>query len=73
MARVWPNLFVEENNLKVQVAGLRRALGDRRGSNRYLATISGRGYRFVAPVTRAQVLSTPAAPARTICPHLRSR
>jgi predicted ATPase len=63
MARVWPNLFVEENNLKVQVAGLRRALGDRRGSNRYLATISGRGYRFVAPVTRAQVLSTPAARA----------
>ena len=51
MARVWPNTFVEESNLKVQVAGLRRVLGDRRGSNQYLATISGRGYRFVAPVT----------------------
>jgi predicted ATPase len=63
MARVWPNTFVEESNLKVQVAGLRRVLGDRRGSNRYLATISGRGYRFVAPVTRAEVLSTPIARA----------
>ena len=51
MARVWPSTFVEEGNLKVQVAGLRRALGDRRGSDRHLVTIPGRGYRFVAPVT----------------------
>jgi DNA-binding winged helix-turn-helix (wHTH) protein len=41
MARVWPHTFVEESNLKVQVAALRRALGDTRGSNRYLATIPG--------------------------------
>ena len=51
MARVWPSTFVEEGNLKVQVAGLRRALGDSRGSDRHLVTIPGRGYRFVAPVT----------------------
>ena len=43
MARVWPRTFVEDGNLKVQVAGLRRALGDRRGSNRYLATNSRAG------------------------------
>jgi predicted ATPase/DNA-binding winged helix-turn-helix (wHTH) protein len=60
IARVWPNTFVEESNLKVQVAGLRRVLGDRRGNNRYLATTSGRGYSFVAPVTLTEVLSTPA-------------
>ena len=54
MARVWPDTFVEDGNLKVQVAGLRRALGDSGGSNRYLATIPGRGYRFVAPVTRIE-------------------
>ena len=42
MARVWPRTFVEEGNLKVQVAGLRRALGDRRGSNRYLVRLPGR-------------------------------
>jgi predicted ATPase/DNA-binding winged helix-turn-helix (wHTH) protein len=61
MARVWPDTFVEEGNLKVQVAGLRRALGDSRGSNRYLATIPGRGYRFVAPVSDADAL-TPSRP-----------
>ena len=59
MARVWPNTFVEEGNLKVQVAGLRRALGDGRGSNRYLATVPGRGYRFVAPVTHVEVRPAP--------------
>ena len=36
MARVWPSTFVEEGNLKVQVAGLRPALGDSRGSDRHL-------------------------------------
>ena len=51
MARAWPCTFVEEGNLKVQVAGLRRALGDSRGSDRYLVTVPGHGYRFVAPVT----------------------
>ena len=54
IARVWPNTVVEESNLKVQVAGLRRALNDGRDGNRYLATIPGRGYRFVTPVTLAE-------------------
>ena len=68
-ARAWPDTVVEDGNLKVQVAALRRALGDGRGGNRYLSTISGRGYRFVAPVTRREesaILSAPPAlePAR---------
>jgi DNA-binding winged helix-turn-helix (wHTH) protein len=50
MARVWPNTFVEPANLTVQVAGIRRALEDGRGGNRFLINIPGRGYRFVAPV-----------------------
>src|SRR6185312_1939345 len=49
-ARVWPNIFVEESNLKVHVAALRRALGDGQSGHRYVVTASGRGYRFVAPV-----------------------
>jgi DNA-binding winged helix-turn-helix (wHTH) protein len=60
MARAWPSTFVEEGNLKVQVAGLRRALGDRRGSGQYVVTIPGRGYRFVAPVIFSEAL--PARP-----------
>jgi DNA-binding winged helix-turn-helix (wHTH) protein len=48
LARAWPDTVVEESNLKVQIAGLRRALGCGCGGNRYLATFSGRGFRFVA-------------------------
>lgn len=52
IARVWPNTFVNEGNLKVNVAALRRALGDG-GPHEpsYIATASGQGYRFIAPVT----------------------
>jgi len=59
MARVWPNTFVEEGNLKFQVSGLRRTLGDGHGGNRYLVTTPGRGYSFVAPLRLAAEL-TPA-------------
>lgn len=50
MARVWPDTFVEEGSLRTNVANLRRILGDGQPGRRYLATVSGRGYRFVAPV-----------------------
>ena len=51
IARVWPATFVEESNLKFQVSALRRTLGE---GNRYLVNIPGRGYCFVAPVTRSE-------------------
>src|SRR5882672_1944517 len=50
MARAWPQTFVEEANLKIQVSALRRALGDGQGGNRYIVTVVGRGYNFVASV-----------------------
>lgn len=50
MARVWPGIHVEEGNLKFQVRALRRAIGDGHAGNRYIATIPGRGYSFIAPV-----------------------
>ncbi|SDE24545.1 ATP-binding protein [Belnapia rosea] len=46
MDLVWPGRVVEEGNLTVHVAGLRRLLG-----SGIIATLSGRGYRFVAAVT----------------------
>ena len=49
---VWPGQFVEENNLSVQVSALRKLLSDGSGRQQYIATISGRGYSFVAPVER---------------------
>jgi|SRR5215813_1165940 len=52
-ARVWPETFVEEEaNLRVHVAALRKALGDGQSGSRYIVTVPGRGYRFVAPVKR---------------------
>ena len=52
IARIWPDTCVSENNLKVQIAALRRALGEGRRGERYVATVNGRGYRFVARVKR---------------------
>jgi predicted ATPase/DNA-binding winged helix-turn-helix (wHTH) protein len=48
MSRIWPDTHVEEANLRVQVAALRRALGG--AGDAYVANAPGRGYRFVAPV-----------------------
>jgi DNA-binding winged helix-turn-helix (wHTH) protein len=54
IARAWPQTFVEESNLKIQVSALRRALGDGQGGHRYVLTVPGRGYNFVAPITVEQ-------------------
>src|SRR5579862_1622828 len=62
ISRVWPTTFVEEANLKIQVSALRRALGDGQGGNRYVVTVPGRGYNFVAPVR----LEKPSPPARQL-------
>jgi serine/threonine-protein kinase len=51
LAALWPDVVVEENNLGQAISKLRQALGESPGDNKYIATVSGRGYRFVAPVT----------------------
>lgn len=48
---VWPNVFVEENNLTQSISALRRILGERKGENRFIVTVAGHGYRFAAAVT----------------------
>jgi DNA-binding winged helix-turn-helix (wHTH) protein len=50
MRRVWGAIVVEENNLHVQIAAIRRALG---AGERYIVTIHGRGYRFVGDIQPA--------------------
>jgi DNA-binding winged helix-turn-helix (wHTH) protein len=47
---VWPDTFVEESNLAQNVFLLRKALGEEKNEHRYIVTIPGVGYRFVAPV-----------------------
>ncbi|WP_122316445.1 winged helix-turn-helix domain-containing protein [Pseudomonas cichorii] len=54
IARVWHNSVVEDINLRVQVAALRRALGDGRNGQRYIETVPQRGYCFVARVEHVE-------------------
>ena len=60
--RLWPDTVVEEGNLKVQVAAVRRTLRDGEKGNRYIATVPGRGYWFVAPVVRSTGTASPILP-----------
>lgn len=50
LKRVWANQFVEENNLTVHISALRKALGEKKNENRFIVTIPGCGYSFVADV-----------------------
>ncbi|MBS7589727.1 ATP-binding protein [Ancylobacter defluvii] len=50
MRFVWPDTFVHESNLKVNIAALRRALPRTASGLSCIATVTGRGYRFVAPL-----------------------
>ncbi|MFO1269848.1 MAG: winged helix-turn-helix domain-containing protein, partial [Rubrivivax sp.] len=58
MDLVWPGLVVQENNLAAQMSTLRKLLGDQ-----VIATIPGRGYRFIARLETAGAASLPAAAA----------
>jgi predicted ATPase/DNA-binding winged helix-turn-helix (wHTH) protein len=70
IARVWPQTFVEESNLKIQVSALRRALGDGQDGHRYIVTVPGRGYNFVAPVSPEEPSPVPLTlPAAPVGPH----
>ena len=52
MKAVWPDSFVEENNLADNISRLRKALGEGEHGRRFIETIPKRGYRFVAEVRR---------------------
>jgi TolB-like protein/DNA-binding winged helix-turn-helix (wHTH) protein len=47
MAHAWPGVIVDPSNLTVQISALRRALGDTGEDPLYVATVTGRGYRFI--------------------------
>jgi TolB-like protein/Tfp pilus assembly protein PilF len=62
LQRVWPGMVVEESNLTVHVSALRKVLGPQA-----IATVSGHGYRFVAPLTAEQP-ATPSTTTRAVEP-----
>ena len=51
LGALWPNVIVEESNRTQTIHTLRRVLGERPDDHRFIVTVSGRGYRFVAEVT----------------------
>jgi predicted ATPase/DNA-binding winged helix-turn-helix (wHTH) protein len=53
ISTAWPDATVEDASLRVHIAALRKALGDGRDAARYVSSVAGRGYCFVAPVTRS--------------------
>jgi DNA-binding winged helix-turn-helix (wHTH) protein/predicted ATPase len=57
---VWPEMAVSDGVLKTGMNELRKALGETAKAPQWIATVRGRGYRFVAPVT--PVVPTPAPP-----------
>src|SRR5580765_4581743 len=59
MQLVWPDSFVEEANLTVNISALRRALGETQAGQQYIETVPKRGYRFIAPVTESQDAAAP--------------
>jgi DNA-binding winged helix-turn-helix (wHTH) protein/predicted ATPase len=60
MREIWPDTFVEENNLTVNISALRKLLGEGASDQRYIQTVPRRGYRFAASV-RQSVASGPLA------------
>ena len=63
MQAIWPNVVVEENNLNQVISAIRKALGESATGHRFIHTVPGRGYRFVAPVTlRTEPAVMTAAP-----------
>ena len=49
--RVWPKRGADQVSLRVHISALRKALAERDPSRRYIATVPGRGYSFIVPVT----------------------
>jgi predicted ATPase/DNA-binding winged helix-turn-helix (wHTH) protein len=70
MDRVWPDIIVEEGSLRFHIAELRKALGDGKEGARYITTLAGRGYCFVAPITRSSQLSPEPAPRTASFPRV---
>ena len=60
ISRVWPDVIVEEGSLRFHIASLRKALDDGKDGARYITTLPGRGYCFVAPVSGAKRSGEPA-------------
>lgn len=62
MRAIWPDTTVEDNNLTQNISLLRRVFGEGRGDHRFIATVPGRGYEFVATVKQARFRNARPSP-----------
>ncbi|HTA94295.1 MAG TPA: winged helix-turn-helix domain-containing protein [Polyangiaceae bacterium] len=70
LSAIWADTTVVEGVLRTHVYGLRKALGDGVAGARYVTSVAGRGYCFVAPVVRSVAESTtPASSSTRKVPH----
>jgi DNA-binding winged helix-turn-helix (wHTH) protein/tetratricopeptide (TPR) repeat protein/TolB-like protein len=76
LQRIWPDTHVTEANLTQNVSSLRKALGERANDHRYVVTVPGRGYSFVAEILEVpreatgemEIVRDPPAPAAEMVP-----
>jgi DNA-binding winged helix-turn-helix (wHTH) protein/tetratricopeptide (TPR) repeat protein len=61
---VWPDAAVEEGNLAHNITALRKLLGERDDGGKYIETVSGKGYRFIAEVNTDVRAASPSGPSR---------
>jgi predicted ATPase len=69
ISRVWPKNVVEDINLRVHMAALRKALGDGQAGQRYIITVAQRGYSFVAPYSLEHIEHPPGSAASVPSGH----
>jgi predicted ATPase len=69
IAGVWPKSVVEDINLRVHMAALRKALGDGQAGQRYIITVAQRGYSFVAPYSLEHIEHPPGSAASVPSGH----
>ena len=62
MSAIWVDTIVEENNLTQNISILRRVLGEKHGENRFIATVPGHGYKFVAEVRHIDAAAEKSEP-----------
>jgi TolB-like protein/Tfp pilus assembly protein PilF len=68
LAKVWPGLVVEDNNLQVQVWALRKALQEDASGQSYLVTVPGRGYRLIGLIQMPDHPALPDKPSIAVLP-----
>jgi len=64
--KIWGGEYVEENNLTVRIAEIRKAIGENRGENVFIQTIHGHGYCFVAKVKMHSEIGPPETETRNV-------